>query len=173
MTNGGLGLTDLALVVPRGSSGLDPIHFDLTDVINAERKIKEIQLSNPLTFPELATTYNIGIAALTKMIGIIKLETADAKRELTQATSIFKLDKAEEVLAQKKLKSSVDMREAASAVDPQVKASQEKYDILIAIAEYLQDKRKDLERTFYAAREVAGMQMDLPDKKNYGGRNGY
>ena len=79
MTNQGLGLTDLALVLPRGRKGLDPMHLDLTEIVAAERKIPEMQRSNPMTFPDLATVYNIGICCLTKYISMVELEAKDAR----------------------------------------------------------------------------------------------
>ena len=171
MTQDGLGLTDIALVLPRGRKGLAPMHLDLTEVVAAERRIPEMQRSNPMTFPDLATVYNIGICTLTKLISLVELESKDARRELDEARAIFVLDHAEALLEKKKIKSSVDAREAASKLDPDVKEAQQRIDILVTIVEYLQNKRKDLERVYYGAKALADMHLTTPDKKNYGGHS--
>lgn len=168
--NEGFGVSDIALILPRGRKGLAPFKLDLTEVVAAEKRIPEMQRSNPITFPDLATVYNIGICTLTKVIGMVELECKDAKRELDMAEAIFVIDHAEGILKQKNIKSSVDARNAASKIDPEVREAQERYDILITISEYLQNKRKDLERVYYGAKALADMQLSTPDSKNYGGR---
>ena len=92
-------------------------------------------------------------------------------RELDEARAIFVMDHAEEVLEKKKIKSSVDAREAASKLDPDVKAAQSRVDILETISEYLQNKRKDLERVYYGSKALADMHLSTPDKRNYGGHS--
>jgi hypothetical protein len=165
-----LGFSDeTTLTLPRGRKGLPPFRLDLTNVVNAEKLIPAMQRSTPITFPDLATVYNIGICALTKLISIVELECKDAKRELEEAKAIFKLDKAEDILALKKVKSSADAREDASKRDPEVKECQEKYDILLTTSEYLQNKRNDLERVYYGAKNIADLQLKVPDNTNYGG----
>lgn len=171
MTNDGLGLTDIALVVPRGRKGLDPMHLDLSEVVHAERRISEMQRSNPMTFPELATVYNIGICTLTKLISLVELESKDARRELDLARAVFIMDHVESILESKKIKSSMDTREAASKLDPDIQQAQQRVDILVTISEYLQNKRKDLERVYYGAKALADMHLGTPDKKNYGGHS--
>lgn len=161
--------SDASLTLPRGRKGLAPFTLDLTEVEKAEKMIPAMQRSNPMTFPDLATVYNIGICTLTRIISIVELESKDAKRGLDEARSIFMLDFSEEILLKKKIKSSVDTRDAASKIDPAVKEAQEKYDILTTISEYLQNKRKDLERVYYGAKTLADMHMSTPDGKNYAG----
>jgi hypothetical protein len=162
--------SDAALTLPRGRKGLVPFRIDLTAVLAAEKRIPEMQRSNPMTFPELATVYNIGICTLTKIISIVQLECKDARRELDEARAIFRLDLAEGILASKKIKSSVDARDDASKLDPDVKSAQSKYDILSTIDEYLQNKRSDLERVYYGAKNLADLHTKIPDGTNYAGR---
>lgn len=162
---------DASLVLPRGKKGKLPFVLDMTAILEAERRIPEMQRSNPLTFPELSTIYNIGICTLTKCIAKVQVECLEAKRQLDETKALFRLDMAEAILAQKKIKSSVDARDDASKLDPNVQEAQAKYDFLSTIEQYLQNKHKDLERVYYGAKYVADLHSNTPNNTNYTGHN--
>ena len=173
MIENNFGLSDDAsLILPRGRKGQPPFTLDMTYILMAEKRIPEMQRSNPMTFPDLATVYNIGICNLTRLISIVQVECKESRRELDEARAIFRLDLAEEILAKKKIKSSVDARDDASKLDPTVKECQSKYDFLSTIDEYLQNKRSDLERVYYGAKNLADLHIKTPDSGNYAGGNG-
>lgn len=157
------------LVVPRANKGLQPIVLDLKEVNLAESRIEEIGRANPLTLPDLISTFNLAMVRLTKMISGVELELRNVKREKEEFEAIARLDKVEEFLEKKKVKSTTDTRDAAVILDPEVRELRAKYDTLVVISEFLGAKLKNLEYAYHGAKKVCDVNGTIGDKKNYGG----
>lgn len=155
--------------VPRGIKGLPPLVLDMREVYEAEDRIKEIALANPMTLPELLSVFNLAYIRICKMVSAMSLEAAEAEMSVKQAKSIAMLDKVEEVIAARKQKSSADLRAAIVELDPDVREAQSRLNILEATVKLLQDKAKAMEMAYHAAKKVSDVRARIPDGTNYGG----
>lgn len=168
-----LGLTDEGhLVIPRGQKGLPPISINLSAMFKAESRIPEIQRSTMVTLPELITTFLLARSSLANAIATIELEFRAAKRSLKEDQSVALLDKAEDVLKLKNVKSSSDTREAAVILDPDVRNSQQRLDDLTALQTFLTNKNDVMKDAYDGAKKIADMYLKVPYSSTSGESNG-
>lgn len=164
-----LGLSEHALIIPRGRKGLDPLKLDLKDVHDIEARIPEIQRSTPITLPDLVTQFVLGILKMSKILAMVDLELREAKRALEHARAVALLERAESVLAARKVKSSTDTREAAINLDVDVNEAQNKVDCLTAISAFLAGKNSAIEMAYHGAKKICDVYVRTPTSPNYGG----
>ena len=164
-----LGLTENSLIIPRGKVGLDPMKIELKDIHDIEARIPEIQRSTPITLPDLVTQFTLGILKMSKILAMVELEVRDAKRTLERARAVALLERAEFTLAQKKVKSSTDTREAALALDPDVQTANDRLDCLIAIQTFLNGKNNALEMAYHGAKKICDVFIKTPSSPLYAG----
>lgn len=170
MIFGELGLqSDGMLVIPRGTAGLKNLSIDMKEILAAEKRIQELHRSTPMTMGSLITDFNVAIMRANRIIGIVQMEMREAKRTLEMEEAIFKIEKAEEFLRVKGIKSSVDARDSACTLDPAVQAARNRYDVLFTTSEYLQGVKEGLVLAYHGAKKVCDVYMSNPDNRNYGG----
>ncbi len=160
--------TSANISLPRGN-GLKPLILDMTKVYEVESRIGEIAHSNPMTFPVLVSEFNLSYIQISKMVAAVQLEKAQVETMLNQAKSVALLDTVELTLANKKIKSTADTREAALHLDPQVQEFTQRLNMLEAVHTLLKDKAKGIEMAYHAAKKVAELNARIPDGSIKGG----
>lgn len=164
-----LGLSEHHLIIPRGKAGMDSLKLDLKDIHDIEARIPEIQRSTPITLPDLVTQFVLGILKMSKILAMVDLELREAKRSLEHARAVALLERAESVLAARKVKSSTDTREAAINLDVDVGAAQNRVDALSAAYAFLSGKNSALEMAYHGAKKICDVFLRTPTSPNYGG----
>lgn len=174
ITEDGYGLgSETLLMIPRGTPNLPSIKMDMTEVYRIIGRTSEIERVTPATYGELVTDFNMGMIQLNRIIGIIELELGEAENWLEMAQATALLERVEERLKLKNVKSSTDTREAAVKLDPEVIEATRKRDALKAISSYVGGLKHSLDRAYYSAKEVTGFTSKDPYlNKNTGGNNG-
>lgn len=151
------------MTIPRGYIANETLRLDISDVNRIEARIPEIVRANPITLTELIVDFNIALSRLSSIIARVELEMRDAERAVKENEAIALLEKVEEILKAKGIKSSADMREAAVTLDPEVKDSRRRYDILKSTLVFLSHKRNAIELAYYSAKKVNELnQMATP-----------
>jgi len=164
------GLTsDGELIIPRGNSNMPPVAIEMRTILEAESRIEEIRRSSDKTLPDLVTVFLIALGKLANSIAVVELELREAKRLLDEAKAIALLEKAEELLKSKGIKSSADTREAAILLDPQVRECQARVDALTATQAFLYNKNALMDRAYHGAKKICDVYMKTPYSKVYGG----
>jgi hypothetical protein len=148
-----IGISNNAITIPRGKRGLSPITIDISKVQSIESRIPELARSTPITMPELVTQFTIGIAEMARLIALVQIELNDAERALDESRSISLLERAEDVLRSKGIKSSADY---------DVKEARETYDILKAILSFLHGKRDAIEMAYHGTKKVCDVYLKTP-----------
>lgn len=152
------------LLIPRGRQGLAPISLNMTMIYKVERRIEEIRIANPASMPDLVTDFNLGFIQLGKMVASIQLELAEAKMSLNEAKAVVLLDKVERILAEKRIsKSSVDIREAILALDPDVMNAQQRVHAIDACLTLLNNKLEAFEWAYQSVKKISDVQSRIPD----------
>jgi hypothetical protein len=165
-----IGLEKDTLILPRGrEQGFGPLVLNMKKVNEVFTKIPELQRATPITLGDLLVAFLLGMAELSRYIASVEMEVKDAKRELEKYRAIALLEKVEQVLADKKIKSTADMREAALALDPAIQTASEKFDMLTAMSNFLYHKYSELLNSYHAAKKIAELWSKTPDGTNYGG----
>lgn len=168
-----LGIEDGKLILPRGRSGVGGVLIiDIREIDQYEGRIAEIARATPLTLPDLITDFNLAIAKISRAAVQVEIELRNAERALSEAKSCAILERVEDFLRAKNIKSTSDTREAAIDADVDVKMAKEKVDILKAVSTFLKDKTKAFEMAYYGAREVTRMNTKTPDQRLTGGETG-
>jgi hypothetical protein len=155
ISDDGIGLGSTIMTLPRGMGGLSSFQIDLTDVNRAESRIPEIVRANPLTLPDLIVEFNMALVRMSNIVSRVELELREAERAVKEAESIALLERAEDLLKAKNIKSSADTREAAVTLDHDVKDARRRYDMLKAISVFLYHKRNAIEMAYYSTKKVA------------------
>lgn len=125
-------ITFKILKVPRGSSNIEPMTLDLTDLNFAKSRLKEVAYANRDTAPELVSYFAEMAFEARKMYTQIEFELNTAQKSAKQIRSLILLDKVPERLKAKGLASSTkptgseDLREAVIETDPEYSEIQEK-----------------------------------------------
>lgn len=170
--NDGYGLgSETTLQIPRGHKGLVPMTFDMTDIYRVLSRTSEIERVTPASFGELVTDFNMGMIQLNRLIGIIEIELKEAENSLDMAESIALLERVEDYLKAKNIKSSADTREAAKILDPDVQEAIRKKDALTAISEYVKGLKMAVERAYFSAKQVAEFTSHDPYLRKNAGDN--
>lgn len=168
-----LGLTDEGyLVIPRGKKGLQPLSINLKLILASESKIEEIRRATGTTLPDLITSFILALNHLAKAIAVVELECREAKRYLDESKSVALLEKVEEVLRTKNIKSSADTREAVIILDPEVRDAQGRVDTLTAIQTFLYNKHGVIDRSYHGAKKICDMYLKTPYSTTFGGEDG-
>lgn len=154
MSENTLSTEQTSLTIPRGYVPNEVMHLDIGEVNRIESRIPEIVRANPMTLTELIVDFNIALSRLSSLVARVELEMRDAERANKEAVAIALLEKVEDILKAKGIKSSADMREAVVTLDPDVKDSQQRYDILKSVSTFLSHKRSAIELAYYSAKKV-------------------
>lgn len=165
----GLGISTDYLLIPRGKKGLEPKKVYLKDIHDIEARIPEIQRSTPITLPDLVTQFTLGILKMSKILAEVELEVREAKRTLEHARAVALLERVEDVLKKKSVKSSTDTREAAIVMDPDVATAQDHFDCLTAIQAFLAGKNSAMEMAYHGAKKICDVYIKTPSSPLYGG----
>lgn len=164
-----LGLTDKGLVIPRGKAGQTPIEIPLKEIHDIEARIPEIQRSTPVTLPDLVTQFTLGILKMSKILAMVDLEVREAKRTLEHARATCLLERAEDILKKKSVKSSTDTRDAAITLDPDVVTAQDRLDCLLAVQAFLSGKNNAFEMAYHGAKKICDVFIKTPSSPLYAG----
>jgi len=155
ITGDGYGLgSETTLIIPRGNPGLQPMRIDMTDIYRIIGRTEEIQRVTPATYGELITDFNMGMIQLNRIIGITELELKESENTLEMVSATALLERVENHLKAKNIKSSSDTREAAVVLDQEVIESTRKKDALVAISTYVAGLKHALERAYFSAKQV-------------------
>jgi hypothetical protein len=149
--------------------GKDTFVLDFTIINQLESRVEEIRVANPLTLPDLIVDFTVALSKIGDLIGQVRVELNSAERELEITESISLLERVEESLKNKKVRSSADTRKAQVAVDPEVLKAKERRDILIAVMKLLENKHDAIEMAYYGAKKVCDFTSLPIQTKNYAG----
>ncbi len=148
------------LKIPRGTPNLDPLEFELTDLIKAEQRKSEISYVNKETGPELLMTFNESYCSAKRMMNQVNVEYLQAKKYADQRRAVVILDVVPEVLKAKGLASarspggSEDLRKAVLDLDTEHTALCDKVQALEAAYEFLNIKAKGFEMAYHAVKKI-------------------
>lgn len=150
------------LTIPRGRKGLAPLSIDLSKLYEIEAKIPDMERATLATFPHLITQFTIGMSEVIRVVAIVEMELNDAERFLKESKALALLDRSEDVLRSKNMKSSSDTRDAAVILDPDVREAQEKVDILNALSSFFSSKRSVIENSYHASKKIFDAYIKTP-----------
>ena len=174
ITEDGYGLgSETTLHIPRGNQGLAPMMVDMTEIYRIVSRTKEIERVTPASYAELITDFNMGMVQLNRLIGLIEIEKTEAENNLEVMRSIVLLERVENYLKARNIKSSTDTREAAIMVDKDVQDAIRRKDALTAIQAYITGLKHSLDRAYFSAKQVTDLISGDPYlNKTAGDRNG-
>lgn len=147
-------LSSKYIMIPRGGKGLPPLQFDLTEINEMLSRTSELERLTPLTYPEFITKVNLALIQAGRLLSLLEVEYRDAQNLLNEAEAVARLEKAEEYLRVKGVKSSADTRDAAVTLDPDVKEAAHKRDYLLSLVEWAKFLKLSLDRMYYTAKQI-------------------
>ena len=156
------------LQLPCGKGDGSLFSLDLTRVDEIENRVEEVKRSNPMTYPDLVVEFNMGMARLGDMIALVENELEAAEERLETAKAIAIIERIEEKLLEKKIKSSADIRGAMVQLDPDVIKAKDGVQLLKSALKFLQNKYSTLERAYFSSKTVADFN-NVPLSTNFGG----
>jgi hypothetical protein len=149
---------DSIIVAPGGGPSSPGIPIDLAQWARLEQRIDEIATVTPTKAPELLGTFNRAALELDRLANSLELECQVAQREADKIRAVILLDKMPQILEQKKLASSEQIRKAILSLDPELDAAMEKVELLKAMTKMIRGKYDAFERAFRSVRTLVGEQ---------------
>lgn len=128
--------------------------LNMAKILKAEARGDEIACVTPDKASELLATFNKAYLDASQFFATLKLEYNKAEDEVNKARAVVLLDKMPELLIQKKVATSVDVRQAFVDQDPDYRAAKERMDMIGAMVEYMKGKMKYLENCFTSVKKI-------------------
>lgn len=150
-----------SLVVPR--PGQKPALLPIRRIYDTECRIREVATVNAQKAPELLATLNVAYLEINDLLGQLKLLEYDALKALNTRKSIVLLDIAPGILAAKGLKTSVDLRDAILAKDPEYVECQDHMAQIDAIRSLLEGKREGMVMAYTSIKKIFGSDNNWRD----------
>lgn len=151
-----LSLKQDALRVVRGKPNTGIIVVPLQGIFDAEARIPEIAALTPHKAPELLSAFNAAFLEVDGFVKQIEMELTVAKQHQNVVKSIVLLDKSDQILKDKGLKASADLRQAVVEVDPDYQAATERVNALEAAREYVKGKARGMEMAYSSVKKLIG-----------------
>ena len=157
-----LGFNERRLILPRGKIGLSPLELDMTKIFEVESRIREIERSTPATMPNLIADFILGSIEASRLVALIEMELKEAQHSMDKANAIALLERAEDILKAKNIKSSADTREAAVNLDPDVRDARYRVDVLKTMSTFLMAKKDAIEMAYHGAKKICDIYLRSP-----------
>jgi hypothetical protein len=158
-------------IVPRGKGVGDPIILNISAVMKAESRLRDVAHVNPHTAPELLAVFNEHWLELNHNVTALTYERneADAAAKVAYAEAI--LDCNDEFFKKKgHTKGSQDLREAAATVHPKVISSLERLNEIKTVLSYMLGKMQAFENAYNSVKKIIGLGVGMPpEKASFGG----
>lgn len=142
------------LKVPRGTPGLDPLQIELGEISLLEDRKQEIAFANKSTALELMSAFIKACDILHRQIVQINYEYTQAVKQVKLREAVVMLEIANDVLKQKGLGSSADLRKAVVLSDKEYQSYSQTAEVLEATYEYLRGKIKTFEMAYQSVKKV-------------------
>jgi hypothetical protein len=140
-------------IVPK-EGGQEALTLSMSRILKAEQRGEEIAFVTPGKASELLATFNRAYLDASEFYARTKLEYNRAEDALNKVRAEILIDKMGPLLAEKKIGSSADIRQAFIEADPNYQAAKEKMDFIGAMLEYLKGKMKYLENCFTSVKKI-------------------
>lgn len=148
------------ITIPRGDPNKGSFDVDLSLLIDAEKRKKEVAYVNKETAPELMYSFNEAYCEVNKIIVQLGLEYNYAAEAVEERRAIVLLDIVPEELKKRNLvnprspSGSDDMRKAIISLDKELKALNERAETIKAFHQLLRIKSKGLEMAYQAVKKI-------------------
>lgn len=147
------------LLIPRGTPGLPKINLDMTEIYQAEERLKEIRIVNQETSVSLMAYFNDVCNLTTKYLAWVKYEILSAQKYYEMAKATVILDKAPAAFQAKYKESGIkyneDFRNAMIAQDAECQQLLDTINYLKAVEALLESKAVSFSRAHYTAKAAA------------------
>ncbi len=143
-------------LVPLGDGTEGKVCLQMGDVYQAERRHEEIAVINSHKAPELITCFIRAYAILGDYVHQVTTQLVKAENSLAKRKAIVLLDIVPQVLKDKGLKGSEDLRTAVLDTDPAYEQARDLVQQLEAWQELLRGKQKNIENCYLAVRKIIG-----------------
>ena len=145
------------MVVPSSRKDLGVHTFSLTNIREAESRIHEIAVVNRTKAPELLACFNVAFLNLSNYTATLKAEQILAKRRLREVSAMVILDRAPQILLDRGLPQSKDLREAVMMKDLEYLSALDQTNMIEATLEFLEGKKEAITMAYTAVKRL------LPD----------
>lgn len=144
--------------------------LDMSNVREAERRLVEAKVVNPITYSDLENTFSLSYRDLKRFLSVIGYQIAQAEKFLEEAKATVLLDKYPEFIASRpKGHDSADIRKAFLSRDPEYSAALDRLNQMKALESNFDGKIKVIENVCRYMRK----QMDLVLRSGLSGKDYY
>ena len=149
------------LVTPGGEE------FDLTLVHATEARIPEIAYVTPTKAPELLSVLSRACFTLGRALPVVYLGLQKAKQRVANRKAVLVIDVIPGILAEKKLSSNAETRQALMDLDPEYQKAVEAELEYAACVMYVRRKIEDMENALNSVKKILGETGDMHRRPNY------
>jgi len=156
-------------IVPRGDGVGDPIILDISAVIRAESRLRDVATVNKHNAAELLAIYNEHWLTLHRNVSLLTYERNKADEASKRAYAEAILDCTEDAVKRRgHLKTSQDLRDALATINADVVAARDRLNEIKAVLDYLVGKRQAFENAYNAVKKLVSNNELPPERLNYG-----
>jgi hypothetical protein len=149
------------LSIPSGKDGIAYV-VNVSEIFDALERINEIPKATAMTAPELMGTFTKALTQTTRLIGIIEQERIIADSQYRTEKAIALLDRVENILEEKKQKSTADVRDAVLQADVLVREYQDRTKQLEVLSAMFNSTYQDLREALYSTKKICDIYLKLP-----------
>jgi len=153
-------MTTHTITVPRGLKELRPVEIDLTQILRAEARIREIASVTKDKAQELMATFNVAYCECSRHVAVLSGEETLAKRHADKVRSVAVLDRVPRILAEKGLSNaknpagSEDLRRAVLDGDLEYCQAIARVDEISRYVEFMKGKQKGIEMAYTSVKKL-------------------
>jgi len=151
-----MSIMETTLTVPSGTPGKASLVVDLGAIMISESRQEEIAQVTPIKAPELLAEFNRSWRELHRIVTALTAEKVQAEKTANKRKGVLLLEEIPRILAEKKLSTSVDLREAVINTDETYLALTDIVDQISAVIEHLKGKMKSFENAFTSVKKIMG-----------------
>lgn len=156
-------------VVPSGDGQGQSIEIDITAIVKAESRLRDVAIVNEGNAAELLSTFNEHWLTCQQLVARLSSEKIKADDAAKRAYSEAILDCTDEKFkARGHGKASADLRDAMACVDVRVQAAKDRALHIRTVLEHIAAKGKAFENAFTSVKRLVSGLQARPTPLNHG-----
>lgn len=156
-------------IIPRGDGIGEPIILDISAVVRAESRLRDVAIVNSHNAAELLSVFNEHWLTLHRNVTQLTYERNKADDAAKRAYAEALLDCNDEAVKRRgHSKTSQDLREALATINLSVIAARDRLNEIKAVLDYLVGKRQAFENAYNSVKKLVSTPQLPTDHLNHG-----
>ena len=155
LSHNALTITPTSIVFKQATDGRS-MEIDIEEISKAEARVQDIQCVTPSKAPELLAAFTMAWRDLDRLVVILSYQHVVAVNRLKEERSRVLVDEIPQIIKEKGLPSSKDIRDAVLDRHPDVLAANEVVQQIHCILELIKGKKEAIGMAYSSVKRIVG-----------------